>query len=180
VIVEPGAESDLTILCSSCGLCCDGSLFGRADLTPDEVAPARRNRLLVLDGAKGFEQPCAALIPVETGRRQCSIYAERPLSCRTFECRLRDRHRREGGPLEPRIAAVQRVRELVELLEAAGVTPADFDGQDARPDANTSPGGSAASLFEELRRRLEEDFARTKTRVISVGAEGFGPPTSSV
>ena len=140
-------------------MCCDGSLFGRVDLEPDEVDTARRVRLRVVGDGKSFEQPCSVLVPVEprsSGRRACGVYAERPLSCRRFVCRLYDRHRREGGPLEPRLDAVHRVRALVADLEARGLTPADFEGDDAK----APPSDPAARIFTELMARLEEDFAR--------------------
>jgi hypothetical protein len=154
-------EGDLATLCRSCGMCCDGSLFGLVDLESAEVEPARRRRLRVLDSRKGFEQPCSALTAVETTRdawQTCSIYAERPLACRRFACRLYDRHQREGGPLEPRLAAVRRIRELVASLDALGSKPADFE---AEPSTTSSSLGSfATQTFAELMRRLEEDFAR--------------------
>jgi hypothetical protein len=68
-------------------------------------------------------------------------------------CRLYERHRREGGPLEPRLAAALRTRELLERLHESGWKLSDFaPGGDAPPDD--------ARAFEELMRRLEEDFAR--------------------
>jgi Fe-S-cluster containining protein len=152
-------RTDAELLCQSCGLCCDGSLFGRARLEPAEVETARSKRLRVLDDGRGFEQPCPALVAILAGgRRTCSIYDERPLACRSFKCRLYDRHRREGGPIESRLAAVRRVRELVASLEASGLTPADFDVE--RSAGFGSPGVLAEQMFAELKLRLEEDFAR--------------------
>lgn len=127
---------DLTSVCRSCGLCCDGALFGRVSLQREEVDRARRKHLRVIESGKAFEQPCSAL----TGDRTCSIYDERPMACRSFACRLYDRHRREGGPLEPRLAAVRRVRELLAVVEGSRLEP--------------------TPAWVELRRRLEEDFAR--------------------
>lgn len=74
-------------LCTRCGLCCDGTLFGDVELT----GPAEAARLEVLglnveaDDADLdlLSLPCAAL----HGTR-CGIYAHRPQCCRTFECRL--------------------------------------------------------------------------------------------
>ncbi len=126
-------------LCLACGLCCDGSLFGRVPLAPEEVGVARKNRLRVLANDRAMEQPCAALRD-----RACDVYAERPSACRAFECRLYARHRREGGPLEPRLAAVRRVRELLARVHAAS----DSEALRAEP------------WFAELVQRLEDDFAR--------------------
>jgi Fe-S-cluster containining protein len=145
-------DEDLARLCQSCGLCCDGSLFGRVALEPDEILVARKRRLRVLASGKGFEQPCAALAALGAGEsRTCSIYLDRPRSCRRFVCRLHERHRREGGPLEARLAPVRRVREILAYLEASGLTSQDFEGDDP-PEASAS--------LAELMRRLEEDFAR--------------------
>jgi Fe-S-cluster containining protein len=159
-----GVSEDLEILCQSCGMCCDGSLFGRVVLEREEVEMARRVRLRVVGNGMSFEQPCSALAPREasssgqSGLRACGLYADRPLSCRRFVCRLYDRHRREGGPLAPRLDAVRRVRELVADLEARGLTPADFDSDGAATRANDQ----AAGIFSELVARLEEDFARVE------------------
>ncbi len=75
------------ILCTRCGLCCDGTLF--ADVELSGQAEATRLELMGLeiedhDAAAGvLSQPCAAL----QGTR-CGIYAHRPMCCRTFECQL--------------------------------------------------------------------------------------------
>ena len=64
-------------LCLDCGLCCDGTLFSSVDVAPGEaeglpvVAEGRKLKVL---------QPC----PAHDGR--CSVYADRPRSCREFSC----------------------------------------------------------------------------------------------
>jgi Fe-S-cluster containining protein len=121
-------------------MCCDGSLFGRVPLEPDEVPRAQKLRLQVLPSTRGFEQPCTALR--DDG---CSIYDDRPRACRRFRCRLYERHEREGGAVEERIAIVQRVRTLATRLEASGLTPAELGDDEA---------------YLELQQLLEEHFAR--------------------
>ena len=100
---------ELETLCRSCALCCDGSLFGRVPLAPDEVAHARKVRLRVIANGKSFEQPCAAL----ARDLSCTIHPTRPAACRSFTCRLFGAHAREGGDLEPRLAIVRRARALL-------------------------------------------------------------------
>ena len=74
-------------LCTRCGLCCDGTLLGDVELAGP--AEATRVELLGLEvdtddaDTELLALPCAGL----RGTR-CSIYAQRPQCCRTFECRL--------------------------------------------------------------------------------------------
>ena len=94
LVSKPTAETDATsrrltdILCTRCGLCCDGSLFADVELAgPRETSGLELLGLDVEDADKGegalLSLPCRAL----KGKR-CSIYPHRPECCRTFECRL--------------------------------------------------------------------------------------------
>jgi hypothetical protein len=132
------ADGELATLCKACGLCCDGSLFGRVPLEPDEIAAARKNRLPIVREGNAFEQPCSAYV-----HNTCKSYDARPRACRRFTCRLYARHEREGGPLAPKLEAVRRVRELLDLVRPLGPEK-----------ARSSP------VFDELAQRLEDDFAR--------------------
>ena len=134
-------DGELGALCRSCGLCCDGSLFGRVTLEPDEVRGARKNHLHVLPRGNAFEQPCSALSTLDD-RCACSIYSDRPHPCRAFTCRLYDRHRREGGLLEVRLEAVRRVRALLRFLEMTA-------DEEAR-----------CAAVAELTQRIEDNFDR--------------------
>jgi Fe-S-cluster containining protein len=151
--------TELAILCQSCGLCCDGSLFGRVDLEPGEVESARRHRLPVVAGGKAFEQPCSALLARGPGVH-CSIYDERPASCRRFVCRLYDRQVREGGPIEERIAVVRRARLLVAWLEGSGLRPADLERIQSSDPLGDSRIALAMPAYLELKHSLERDFSR--------------------
>lgn len=79
--------SSASELCLRCGLCCDGTLFTRTPLLPDEAEALRARSAEVTpcarSGTPGLRQPCAAL----DGSR-CTIYADRPASCRRYECLL--------------------------------------------------------------------------------------------
>lgn len=76
-------------LCLQCGLCCNGVIFGDVELQPGDD-PARLAALGVPLSRRGhktkFPQPCPCL----EGLR-CRIYADRPVRCRTFDCRLLQR-----------------------------------------------------------------------------------------
>lgn len=73
-------------LCQRCGICCDGTLFSRVPLTPTE-AKVLEGRGLELarrrNGERSLPLACQAL----DGCR-CTIYEDRPGSCRAFVCAL--------------------------------------------------------------------------------------------
>jgi uncharacterized protein len=73
-------------LCLACGLCCDGTLFSKVRLNPDDaIEPLRTEGLPVsLGGEPEFVQPCTAL----QSDCRCRVYVVRPSQCRKFECRL--------------------------------------------------------------------------------------------
>lgn len=74
ILVQVASRSE--DLCLSCGLCCDGSLFWAVPLEPGEDLPAQ----LAADGR--LRQPCACF------NGACTIYADRPAACRSFDCRV--------------------------------------------------------------------------------------------
>ena len=149
--------TELETLCKSCGFCCDGTLFKRALLRPEELEPARRAGLRVIQD-KGFEQPCPKLVD-----KACGIYAERPSVCRSFECQLLVRHREEGGPMEARLASIERVRELLVTLKRHGLKRS-ADGSEVTFEAEGADAFEAMEAFGELMERLQQDFSRAGER----------------
>lgn len=104
-------------LCTRCGLCCDGTLLGDVELTgPDE---ATRLELLGLDvdtddaDVELLALPCAGL----RGTR-CSIYSQRPLCCRTFECRLLQDAQRGAVIEDDALRRIAMARAQVQTVEA--------------------------------------------------------------
>ena len=75
-------------LCLTCGLCCDGTLFGHVKLGPRDDAKKLKALGLPVSVTRSakpvthFRQPCAALC----ADRTCRVYADRPSQCRSFEC----------------------------------------------------------------------------------------------
>jgi len=112
------------VLCTRCGLCCDGSLFADVELAgSDEASALEVMGLDVEDDDDGAQllQPCAAL----KGKR-CGIYPHRPDCCRSFECRLLQEAKRGAVSVDEarkKIAEVlrriERVKELIGQLGAS-------------------------------------------------------------
>lgn len=96
-------------LCTHCGLCCDGSLFGDVELASRKEADGLTILGLEIDDDGDGEvlvQPCRAL----QGTR-CGVYAHRPECCRTFACRLL----LDAGS---GAVSVERARTLIDLTLA--------------------------------------------------------------
>jgi Fe-S-cluster containining protein len=95
-------SSPLSSLCRSCGICCNGTLFGdvqilAADepeklrlrglsLTKVTAKPVHRKTPAATTAPVRFQcfQPCPAWV-----QGSCEIYADRPAYCRDFSCLLR-------------------------------------------------------------------------------------------
>lgn len=80
-------------LCTSCGLCCDGSLFSIAPLVPEDGAVTPPLRSQEDDDERYLSLPCRAL----DSARCCTVYGNRPRICGAFRCALLDRL--DGGTI---------------------------------------------------------------------------------
>lgn len=105
------------VLCTRCGLCCDGTLFGDVELRgPAEAARVEALGLEVdTDDADSevLALPCAGL----KGTR-CSVYPHRPSCCRTFECRLLQQASRAQVTVPDAVARIDATRALVRRVHA--------------------------------------------------------------
>ncbi len=73
-------SAELESLCRECGLCCDGTLFTRVPLAPNEVVPEAELKVrTTAQGGRYVPQRCAALAGTV-----CGVYAQLPLACRRF------------------------------------------------------------------------------------------------
>jgi Fe-S-cluster containining protein len=128
-------------ICLTCGLCCNGVIFARVQLQPEDDADhlnslglqlrTQRNRTKDASAqparsgattpARFFSQPCAAF----DGCR-CRIYDDRPVYCRHFECLLLKNVKAGHTQLAAALRIISTARERVErvrrLLRALGDT----------------------------------------------------------
>ncbi len=96
-------------LCQACGLCCDGSLFGRVPLGPAEQVPALKLAVVTNErGGRHVPQRCAALEGTV-----CQVYEERPLACRRYECLLFGALREGEVSLPEALTVVHRAQAMV-------------------------------------------------------------------
>ena len=104
-------------LCTRCGLCCDGTLFGDVELS----GPAEAARLEVLGLDVDTDDADAELLALPCGAlrgTRCSVYPHRPQCCRTFECRLLQNAQRGAVTTDDALARISEARAQVQLVEA--------------------------------------------------------------
>jgi hypothetical protein len=130
------SDNELSSICRSCGLCCDGTLYPAGRLEGGEVERALRTGLRVVydEDRSAFEQPCARFDRSAGG---CTIYADRPATCRRFVCALLARARAGQASVDDAIAAVAFTHHLITL--------------------------SAGDPSPQLEARLAADFSRADT-----------------
>ena len=83
-MVNPASPEIASSLCSSCGMCCDGTLFHSVVLQSTDSPRTLSSLGLTLKrkpGVTTFRQPCSA-----HQNHQCAIYENRPQRCRLFNC----------------------------------------------------------------------------------------------
>lgn len=119
------AIRDGSDLCTHCGLCCDGTLFVRMLIEPEEIAAATRAGLEIVvgEGAARGSLPCPSLKD-----RCCTIYPARYAVCRRYRCMLLGRLR--AGAVDratafARVAEAQRMRTAARSAAILAGTP-DF------------------------------------------------------
>ncbi|MCB2087242.1 MAG: YkgJ family cysteine cluster protein [Sphingomonadaceae bacterium] len=136
-------------LCVHCGLCCTEALFGWIPL----VDPAERDRVAThgmappqLEGER-FVTPCCFVRD-----RACTIYADRPASCRDFRCEVLVSAQDGAIPLP---AALDTVRKAVELHQAVlDKLPADTSLRAMRQRWKEREATAQPSSPEEAQLRL--------------------------
>ena len=158
--------------CSACGMCCDGTLFQEVHLQPEDsvsAVSALGLRLKSRRGSRYFEQPCRAFCGTH-----CSIYDERPVRCRSFECRqlvlVADGAIDETGALQTIQQARELVRQVEQLVDRCGATNKKRSLKQRFEKANSEPvniDGLSGAIedrarlmrsFQQLRELLDTEF----------------------
>ena len=102
-------------LCRACGLCCDGSLFPPVQLQPADSVQALKAQGLRIQHKKKcdfFDQPCSAF-----KNKCCSIYQERPVRCRAFECQQLKRLAQGETREEDALKKIQEAQSMIDVIK---------------------------------------------------------------
>ena len=160
-------------LCPNCGLCCDSTLFADVELRAGDDAKRLKQLGFALEskgrGKLAFAQPCACF-----DGKFCTVYADRPKRCRTFECGLL---KRVGADELGASAALRKISEakvlagkVRKLLRALGqdderlaLTKRYAQVMSAPVDLsenNSELRGELMLAVNELMRQLQRDFLK--------------------
>lgn len=114
---DEASESQATVLCKSCGLCCSGHLFAWVRLNANELDRSEALGLNVIRNdprQRGFTQPC----PLWNGI--CTVYTspDYPRSCGTYKCKVLRELLDENISLPNTLAVIQETLEMIRDLES--------------------------------------------------------------
>jgi len=155
------------ILCTKCGLCCDGTLFADVEL----VGQAEVARLEIMgmeveneDRNVGLlSQPCAAL----RGTR-CGIYAHRPKCCRVFECHLLQSAERGTVTVERAMNQIEdakdQIRQVRAMLGRLGNRDEDLPIKERCEETLAAEGGATSEAIKD-RADLEAAMATLENTI---------------
>jgi uncharacterized protein len=172
-LTPEGGKSDEGLtqsLCLSCGLCCDGTLFSQVLLNPSDdilAFTAKGLQISVEGGTRALKQPCSA----HKGCA-CTVYADRPSTCRAYQCVLLKRigrneisHDAALGVIRETISLRNHVRE--QMLGASGDSEwhlSEFTSgftehmQEISPDQREKCYAPLFRTFVALQSRLDKYF----------------------
>ena len=113
---------EANVLCTQCGLCCDGTFYGSVVVAEGGEAP-RLERIglrIVRDdaGTPAMPQPCTALRGC-----LCAVYTERPKACGEYECLLRKKLVASEETFDEAVAAVRKMRDLLATIRLSFECP---------------------------------------------------------
>jgi Fe-S-cluster containining protein len=146
-------------LCTRCGLCCDGTLFGDVELTGPREATRLEALGLDVDSDDADVEllalPCRGL----RGTR-CTVYQHRPRCCRTFECRLLQETARGAVTVDEALTKIDEAKAQVRRVKTL------MTGMEPRPghrlplaERVADAVGAARSSRGEARRRAALETA---------------------
>jgi hypothetical protein len=144
-------------LCVGCGMCCDGTLYGRARTVVDEHHRiVKAGMEIVSDGEKTyFRLPCAF-----ESCGQCTIYETRFEVCRSFTCALLRRLEQGEISQEQAKGIVARAIDLRAAVTTADPQARVFrDRQSLRAELAEGIGTSGPEQRADKARRLLDIIA---------------------
>ncbi len=108
------SESAASSLCTACGMCCDGTLFSFVVLSAEE------GRTMKAAGVEVHEEAGRSRLPQRCGALagcRCTVYAQRPFTCRRFDCLLARSLNDKELPLDEALGVVAQARSRLDVLE---------------------------------------------------------------
>jgi Fe-S-cluster containining protein len=137
-------------ICIQCGLCCDGTLFDRLKITPDEN-PERFVDLLHKNGEDRFMSlPCVYF------NEKCTVYDEKkPTGCSTFECKILSKVDSKSIGFDGANSIINELKllreeithEYIEFYKESKSFRAIYNELDSKMKESTSPSIQLKSLY---------------------------------
>ena len=151
-MAEAEIEVGDTAPCIGCGMCCNGTLYWMAKVTPGEEERIRSFGLKLMEekGRTYFRLPCH-----HESCGACTIYQDRFDICRSFRCQLLRQYQAGDVPLEEARRRVETALKLVEAVTADDPAAANaFNRRASRARLAEIPEGETLEAKSDRARRL--------------------------
>lgn len=139
-----GSVDESMHVCVACNLCCDGSLFNRVAVKPEEKERLQEKGRFYTKSNGEIRMRLGCHYLADNG--QCECYKQRPRKCRTYQCELLKSVEAGIIPMQDAVSIVQEARMLRDK------------SNEASHAAIRAGGGSIAGTenVNELIRQVEE------------------------
>ena len=141
-----------TAPCIGCGMCCNGTIYWMAKVTPGEEARIQGHGLELMEekGATYFRLPCHH---EQCGR--CTIYEDRFDICRSFRCQLLRNYQAGDIELPEARRRVETTLALVEKVRADDPSATNaFRRREIRARLSEAPSGETGPEKAARARKL--------------------------
>lgn len=143
-------------ICTRCGMCCDGTLFQKANIGENENLSSGFSFEIIDHEGKGFKLPCPYFRD-----HFCLIYETRPyVVCSSFECKLLTRFSKEELTFQ----------EAMKIIETAGDLKTKVESQltESFPDNPADSLAIRMKFFNDIftTRSGEIEFRKTYGRLL--------------
>jgi hypothetical protein len=164
-------------LCSSCGMCCNGTLYNYVTVVPDDLPKLEKYpqlQLKIRNEQATFDEPCV----LHTGKG-CSAYDDRPATCSRYMCTLLRAVEDEEVTEEEALLLIKEGRALVdnvkEYVAFEPGLPIAVSTWDAPPEGIPE---EARLAWERTVHHLGKHFLGTVVEEVEVPAELAHPAAS--
>jgi Fe-S-cluster containining protein len=158
-------------LCLACGFCCNGVLYARVMVKPEEIEHIRALGLAVelLREGPGFHQPCLLY-----HQQRCSAYPNHPGACRAYQCDLLKKYLAGAIPQAQAFQTIQYAHELLNAVIAQ--LPPDYSYDQVLQEMGEGQDSRGGICGSDRLRQQNAELLLAAAKLVLYAHKHFGDP----